>query len=422
MGISLYLERLLFLLCMCVYNFGYSSDANSRDSGGQTEEYRQGLYFFYQTPEYPRDCREVRDQCSSSISSGVYLIKPDGYPKPFEVYCNNDIDSGGWTVIQRRVDGSLDFRRNWEDYKNGFGFLSSEFWVGNERLSYLTNQNVYELRTDIFLSNNASFYISYNLFRINDEWGKFALAAVQNYTGDADSLVTFCSQNMVYGNCTCIPSCQDPLGTNCQNSCDEGESCVCQEGYLMDGSSCVFPTECGCYLSEDNRVLRNGETYVNVACTEKCICNDNQLNCDTNYRCSQDAVCNVKDDVRQCYCNDGYTGDGETCTLDVVFRDCNDVRDAGNSEDDVYSILPSGWPGSAFNVFCNMSIDGGGWTVFQRRNSGATGFYRNWASYKNGFGDIQDEFWLGNDKLHYMTQQGTYELRVDFVSSSLTEK
>lgn len=60
--------------------------------------------------------------------------------------------------------------------------------------------------------------------------------------------------------------------------------------------------------------------------------------------------------------------------------------------------------------------------VFQRRNRGATDFYRNWSSYRNGFGDIQDEFWLGNDKLHFLTQQGTYELRVDFVTSSNSAK
>lgn len=60
--------------------------------------------------------------------------------------------------------------------------------------------------------------------------------------------------------------------------------------------------------------------------------------------------------------------------------------------------------------------------VFQRRNRGGSDFYKNWANYKNGFGDIQNEFWLGNDKIHYLTRQGTYELRVDFVTSSNSAK
>eukprot|EP00105_Crassostrea_gigas_P042826 XP_019926974.1 PREDICTED: ficolin-2-like [Crassostrea gigas] len=33
--------------------------------------------------------------------------------------------------------------------------------------------------------------------------------------------------------------------------------------------------------------------------------------------------------------------------------------------------------------------------------------------YKNGFGDLTSEFWFGNDKLHYLLSQGTYELRMD---------
>ena len=55
-------------------------------------------YFFYQQPEYPRDCKEVRDSCNTKHVSGVFQIKPDGYHKPFEVYCDNEDDGGGWTV------------------------------------------------------------------------------------------------------------------------------------------------------------------------------------------------------------------------------------------------------------------------------------------------------------------------------------
>jgi ficolin len=48
--------------------------------------------------------------------------------------------SSGWTVIQRREDGSVDFYRDWKAYKTGFGELSGEFWMGNDKIYELTNQ------------------------------------------------------------------------------------------------------------------------------------------------------------------------------------------------------------------------------------------------------------------------------------------
>ena len=64
-----------------------------------------------------------------------------------------------------------------------------------------------------------------------------------------------------------------------------------------------------------------------------------------------------------------------------------------------------------------MKTDGGGWTVFQKRFNGFVGFYRDWDEYKNGFGDLRGEFWLGNEKIHQLTEIPS-QLRVEINTTS----
>ena len=71
--------------------------------------------------------------------------------------------------------------------------------------------------------------------------------------------------------------------------------------------------------------------------------------------------------------------------------------------------------GKPFVAFCDMETDGDGWTVFQKRDDliPVENFYRTWLEYKRGFGDLQKQFWFGNDRLSLLTNQDAYELRVD---------
>ena len=59
-------------------------------------------------------------------------------------------------------------------------------------------------------------------------------------------------------------------------------------------------------------------------------------------------------------------------------------------------------------------MENGGWTVFQRRRDGSENFYRNWADYVTGFGNLKREFWLGLNHIHCLTSAvPRTELRID---------
>ncbi|XP_038061321.1 fibrinogen-like protein A [Patiria miniata] len=101
---------------------------------------------------------------------------------------------------------------------------------------------------------------------------------------------------------------------------------------------------------------------------------------------------------------------------DSFYRSCKMLLDCGYRSSGVYAIQPEGFGNGSLRVYCDMETDGGGWIVFQRRQDGSVDFYRNWAEYQAGFGNLSGEFWLGNDNLVTLTSnisQATWELRVD---------
>ncbi|KAM6930210.1 tenascin isoform 1-T1 [Xenentodon cancila] len=94
-------------------------------------------------------------------------------------------------------------------------------------------------------------------------------------------------------------------------------------------------------------------------------------------------------------------------------RDCSQALLNGDTSSGFYTIYLGGDENQPLQVYCDMSVDGGGWIVFLRRQSGRLEFFRNWKNYTAGFGDMNDEFWLGLSNLHKITAGGQYELRVD---------
>nr|XP_055046100.1 fibrinogen-like 2a [Misgurnus anguillicaudatus] len=93
-------------------------------------------------------------------------------------------------------------------------------------------------------------------------------------------------------------------------------------------------------------------------------------------------------------------------------RDCSDINLLEQRPSGVYSVIPDPRNGS-FPVYCDTESSGGGWTVVQQRINGSVSFNRNWTEYKKGFGDLNGNFWLGNDKIHLLTKAKDMVLRIE---------
>ncbi|XP_053551247.1 microfibril-associated glycoprotein 4 [Bombina bombina] len=102
------------------------------------------------------------------------------------------------------------------------------------------------------------------------------------------------------------------------------------------------------------------------------------------------------------------------CMHSCYPHDCSDVlTEQGLKSDGVYLIYPYGPYSAGVPVYCDMSSQGGPWTVFQKRFDGSVNFYRGWEEYKSGFGRADGEYWLGLKNIQLLTQKKKYCLRIN---------
>ncbi|XP_019638189.1 PREDICTED: fibrinogen-like protein 1 isoform X1 [Branchiostoma belcheri] len=134
---------------------------------------------------YFDDCSEIytAQDMFGSPSSGVFPIKPLHVNNPVSVYCDQTTAGGGWTVIQRRFDGSLEFFRRFNAYRDGFGDSSGEHWLGLDNIYRITAQNAYELYVELEdWSENVKF-ARYSRFSVGP--GSDYILSVGGYSGTA---------------------------------------------------------------------------------------------------------------------------------------------------------------------------------------------------------------------------------------------
>ncbi|XP_017844972.1 fibrinogen-like protein 1 [Drosophila busckii] len=104
--------------------------------------------------------------------------------EPFIAPCDSTDTGNGWTVIQRRMDGSVNFNQKWEQYKYGFGKLSTEFWLGLEKLHRMTEFQPHELYIQLKDFRNETRYARYSKFSVGNESQSYELS-IGGYTGSA---------------------------------------------------------------------------------------------------------------------------------------------------------------------------------------------------------------------------------------------
>ncbi|KAM8875548.1 angiopoietin-related protein 4-like isoform 2-T2 [Spinachia spinachia] len=120
--------------------------------------------------------------------SGVYRVQPQN-SRPFNVFCEMTSE-GGWTVIQKRHDGSKNFNQLWESYKNGFGNLNSEFWLGLENIRALSSQGQHVLQVELSDCAGEQQHQARYRFRLEGEEKKFALHLEQESSSGAEEIIT----------------------------------------------------------------------------------------------------------------------------------------------------------------------------------------------------------------------------------------
>lgn len=136
------------------------------------------------TASLPEDCWAARARGSRRR---VVTVKPPGQPVR-EVACDQEQEGGGWTLVLHRFPASanhsqrLDFNRTWQEYREGFGDLQGEFWLGNEALHALTSQAPQQLYVTLTDWTGKSATGIWNHFKVANEAASYQLSVGEYQT------------------------------------------------------------------------------------------------------------------------------------------------------------------------------------------------------------------------------------------------
>uniref|UniRef100_A0ABM5ERH0 Angiopoietin-2-like n=1 Tax=Pogona vitticeps TaxID=103695 RepID=A0ABM5ERH0_9SAUR len=138
--------------------------------------------------EAPEEQKTFKD-CAAAYKLGfttsrIYTLKFPNTTATAKVLCDMETSGGGWTIIQHRKDGAVDFQRTWKEYKQGFGSPPGEYWLGNDFIHLLTTQRPYSLRIGLQDWEKNEAYSLYEHFQVGPEEQNYRLY-VRKFSGTA---------------------------------------------------------------------------------------------------------------------------------------------------------------------------------------------------------------------------------------------
>jgi len=295
----------------------------------------------------PEDCQSLLT--AGITKSGEYTIWINGIT-PTVVYCDMVSEGGGWTVFQRRMDGSVNFYKTWDEYKRGFGNISGEFWLGLDAIHELTKNGDISLRVDMTAVTGTKYYERYLKFNIGSESINYKLY-VSGHSGTA-------GDELGYHN-------RRPFSTKDRdNDAWSGHCAVQHKGAWWYGA---------CVHAELNSLYKKIASWPYI------------------YWRGLSAITFTEMKIR-----------GK--------KNCETLALEGNRINKEYITWLNGL--APIPLYCDMTTDNGGWTVIQRRVDQTLNFDRTWNVYKTLFGSRTGSFWEGLNMIRTLTQNGAV-LRIE---------